>query len=836
MKCFWNLVVIVVAVTGVSSVAAAPPQAVHYQGYLTDVDGQPLDETVDMEFRLYEAEVAGEAFWESAGPLGVDVEDGVFRVNLAPVMAEQFAGGEVWLGITVIPSDPEEPTAEMEPRLKVLSVPYALIADHAATADIAVEAAAVTNVDFNIFATGNDVQDVLGVCIQEADLTVALEGYCGSPCYGDADVELFVTENGYVTLDVLAQWVEENVIVEPDEGALAAYLAENGYMTEEDLLWFLGEAGYPDADSVVLRDGSKSLQGDWDVGGNQLLNAVIHNAASDTPPEEPIAGQLWWDTTEKLMRVFDGQDWKNVGGGEVAFASDCDTVDGLDSTAFEPAGAVAAHEATYGHLSSEQLAVLVAGEDSNADALHTHETKGGLSNLNQDLLNTVFTKEHCSKDTPEEAPTDFGQVTSSLQLPEAGTIISATLGVKVSHFAPQTLVPTLAGPESEVKLSDVFQLDATGDWEFDLTPQLKGKESAGSWNLKILDMGEDDGSVTLETWCLAVEYMSSDTIDVPGNLTVNDMDVVTMAGLPLDLTNQAAINELRTATGQKLVASSSTIEAFTDPSGLYDLIDVDLSTAIYNGAFTMVQGIYDDFNDDTVDHTKWETTGDVSESGGVLVVEGQGSSLKAKSTFDSVARFHINGVTASQDSNNGCWAIVRLLVNGAQALQRYKLSPTSLNPEIKELDKGTTSILFHDGFLEFYNNGKFLKSMQATPPFTLHFDMNWSCENAGANLFLDWISLDEFQTEGDLAIYTNPVPFGSNAESLFLTALADVPVGTSLVYDISFDDGGSWTSGLAPGKLMKIDDPGTEAVLRFTMSTTAAHLTPKLYGFSFQSQ
>jgi hypothetical protein len=235
-----------------SSIAtAAPPQAVHYQGFLTDADGSPLNEAVDMEFRLYDVEVAGEAFWETDGPLGVDVESGVFRVNLAPVTAEHFAGGEVWLGITIIPSDDEEPSAEMDPRLKVLSVPYALVADHAASADVAGEASSVTNVDFNIFATGNDVQDVLGVCIQEADLTAALDGYCASPCYGDADVELFVTENGYVTLQVLAQWVEENISVGPDEEALAAYLSGQGYLTEEEVIWFLSEAGFLKAEDLA---------------------------------------------------------------------------------------------------------------------------------------------------------------------------------------------------------------------------------------------------------------------------------------------------------------------------------------------------------------------------------------------------------------------------------------------------------------------------------------------------------------------------------------------------------------------------------------------------------
>ena len=41
---------------------------------------------------------------------------------------------------------------------------------------------------------------------------------------------------------------------------------------------------------------------------------LLENASNTTAPPAPITGQLWWDKTTTLLKVYSGTGWKNVGG------------------------------------------------------------------------------------------------------------------------------------------------------------------------------------------------------------------------------------------------------------------------------------------------------------------------------------------------------------------------------------------------------------------------------------------------------------------------------------------------------------------------------------------
>ena len=97
---------------------------INYQGYLTDSSGNPVNDTLDMGFRLYNVESGGEALWTETQ--NVEVQDGLFSVLLGSV-TDIPAGGvanndDLWLGIAVGADD------EMSPREKIASVPYAMSA------------------------------------------------------------------------------------------------------------------------------------------------------------------------------------------------------------------------------------------------------------------------------------------------------------------------------------------------------------------------------------------------------------------------------------------------------------------------------------------------------------------------------------------------------------------------------------------------------------------------------------------------------------------------------------------------------------------------------------
>jgi hypothetical protein len=116
-----------------SMALAGVPQLINYQGRLTDVGGNALDTTVSIVFTIYDDSTGGTAKWtETQG--SVTVTDGLFNVLLGsvnPIMDTVFNDDTRYLGITV-GGDPE-----ISPRIRIVSVGYAMQAKNADTAAVA---------------------------------------------------------------------------------------------------------------------------------------------------------------------------------------------------------------------------------------------------------------------------------------------------------------------------------------------------------------------------------------------------------------------------------------------------------------------------------------------------------------------------------------------------------------------------------------------------------------------------------------------------------------------------------------------------------------------------
>jgi hypothetical protein len=105
------------------------PETVSFTARLQD-DGQPLAGAHDFRFALFDVATGGAEVWSETRD-GVIVTDGLVYLDLGavdPLDVTVFAGGERWLAITV------DGTA-MQPRLPIASVPYAIRAASAASAD-----------------------------------------------------------------------------------------------------------------------------------------------------------------------------------------------------------------------------------------------------------------------------------------------------------------------------------------------------------------------------------------------------------------------------------------------------------------------------------------------------------------------------------------------------------------------------------------------------------------------------------------------------------------------------------------------------------------------------
>jgi hypothetical protein len=128
---FLSLVVSMAAQTSGSSPAQVPP-LIQVSNVATDEGGTALSGGVNITFSLYNTQQAGEPLWTETqtgvllDPTGhYSVQLGVTKANGVP--ASLFASGEArWLGVRIA----EQPE---QPRVLLLSVPYALKAADAAT-------------------------------------------------------------------------------------------------------------------------------------------------------------------------------------------------------------------------------------------------------------------------------------------------------------------------------------------------------------------------------------------------------------------------------------------------------------------------------------------------------------------------------------------------------------------------------------------------------------------------------------------------------------------------------------------------------------------------------
>lgn len=136
----------------------AVPQLFNYQGNLRDPQGNPLSGSYNMTFRIYESVSAANALWTEQIN-GVTVRNGAFNALLGatvPLPATLFSAPDRFIGVTVAPY------AEMAPRQRFASVPYAMRANEAISATSAVTATRAGAADIanraNIATTATNLQ------------------------------------------------------------------------------------------------------------------------------------------------------------------------------------------------------------------------------------------------------------------------------------------------------------------------------------------------------------------------------------------------------------------------------------------------------------------------------------------------------------------------------------------------------------------------------------------------------------------------------------------------------------------------------------------------------
>ncbi len=132
--------------TAYAQANAHPPERLTYQGFLVDGNGLPLGNSApknyDVIFRIYAEETGGAAVWSEQQTLTVD--KGTFSVLLGegtqvgsdvrPALSTLFKGATAsdrWVAITVKGIGAGGANVDILPRMRLLSAPYAFLAEQA---------------------------------------------------------------------------------------------------------------------------------------------------------------------------------------------------------------------------------------------------------------------------------------------------------------------------------------------------------------------------------------------------------------------------------------------------------------------------------------------------------------------------------------------------------------------------------------------------------------------------------------------------------------------------------------------------------------------------------
>jgi len=110
-----------ILLTVMSGMAYAVPMTFNYQGYLVDSNGDPVDGTVNLTFRIYTVSTGGSDVWNETHA-SVPVGNGVFNVILgeSTALTTTIIDGERYLGVEV------ESDGEMTPRQKLTGVAFSI--------------------------------------------------------------------------------------------------------------------------------------------------------------------------------------------------------------------------------------------------------------------------------------------------------------------------------------------------------------------------------------------------------------------------------------------------------------------------------------------------------------------------------------------------------------------------------------------------------------------------------------------------------------------------------------------------------------------------------------
>jgi len=116
------MVLVMLLLCGIAFAGTPVPQKINVQGMATNDAGDPLTSPDDLTFKLYDVSGGGSSLWDVTIN-DYEFDHGLFNVELEIPSAHFTSGSNRWLGVTIGAG------SELSPRIQLISVPYAYMAE-----------------------------------------------------------------------------------------------------------------------------------------------------------------------------------------------------------------------------------------------------------------------------------------------------------------------------------------------------------------------------------------------------------------------------------------------------------------------------------------------------------------------------------------------------------------------------------------------------------------------------------------------------------------------------------------------------------------------------------
>ncbi len=244
---------------------AAPPETITFQGRLTDADGVPVDETLQMTFKLYNGT---SEIWSGTHP-GVIVTGGGYSVMLGEINDTVSLGSldfsdAYTLGITV------GADAEMSPRLSLGASPYAFRAKYA------------DSVTDGVYTTGSyaDPGWITSLAASKLTGTVAVaNGGTGSSTQNFVDLSTAQSIGGVKTFtETIAGSISGDADTVDGQHAAAFALAAEAFVDGGNAFGAIASIGTTDAYALTLKTSDTArvvITSDGQVGVGKVPTTAL---------------------------------------------------------------------------------------------------------------------------------------------------------------------------------------------------------------------------------------------------------------------------------------------------------------------------------------------------------------------------------------------------------------------------------------------------------------------------------------------------------------------------------------------------------------------------------